>query len=273
MRPGCSGSPGLDRVADGGAAAVHRAAAPHLPAVSVIHRARRCAVARLLCDAGRPVTCRRDGPAVGVRRRCDTELPGAAGSVRQEGMDFSQVADVISRYAAPGDCLILDNSAAWKPGPVRPLTAAGPPPTRSSATTAAVSRRCSRNRLWDSHIAVWAWADKMPAVPPCGRFRAGQDAARSPTREALRPGTPAGPNDGLSGAQPIWISHRGTLAVQLRASHQVHSVSRADTGHRDHGGPRRITFVPDRRAWADRPACRPPVGYSVRSLVTVLALR
>ena len=22
-----------------------------------------------------------------------------------------------------------------------------------------------RNRLWDAHIAVWAWADKMPGCP------------------------------------------------------------------------------------------------------------
>ena len=41
-------------------------------------------------------------------------------------MDYSAVADVIDRNAAPGDCLILDNSTTWAPGPIRPLTAARP---------------------------------------------------------------------------------------------------------------------------------------------------
>ncbi|MCB1289179.1 MAG: glycosyltransferase family 39 protein, partial [Mycobacterium sp.] len=48
------------------------------------------------------------------------------GPYAKENMDYSAVADVIDRNAAPGDCLVLDNSAAWKPGPIRPLTAARP---------------------------------------------------------------------------------------------------------------------------------------------------
>ena len=105
----------------------------------------------------------------------------------REGMDFSQVADVITRYAAPGDRLILDNSAAWKPGPIRPLTAARP---AAYAKLRDYGRGLSaqRNRLWDSHIAVWAWADKMPGCAACGRFRAGRDAADHQRGEALRPG-------------------------------------------------------------------------------------
>ncbi len=84
------------------------------------------------------------------------------GPYAKEGMDFSQVADVITRHAAPGDCLILDNSAAWKPGPIRPLTAARPAAYAKLRDYGRGLSAVQRNRLWDAHIAVWAWADKMP---------------------------------------------------------------------------------------------------------------
>lgn len=87
------------------------------------------------------------------------------GPYAKEGMDFSQVADVISRYAAPGDCLVLDNSTAWKPGPIRPLTAARPAAYEKLHDYGRGRSAVERNRLWDAHIAVWAWADKMPGCP------------------------------------------------------------------------------------------------------------
>ena len=37
----------------------------------------------------------------------------------KEGWDYSQVADVISAHAAPGDCLLADNTVPWRPGPIR----------------------------------------------------------------------------------------------------------------------------------------------------------
>jgi mannosyltransferase len=80
-------------------------------------------------------------------------------------MDYSQVADVIDAHAAPGDCLILDNSAAWKPGPIRPLTAARPAVYRKLQDYGRGMTGIARKRLWDNHIAVWAWADKLPGCP------------------------------------------------------------------------------------------------------------
>ncbi|EUA90799.1 conserved transmembrane domain protein [Mycobacterium ulcerans str. Harvey] len=38
------------------------------------------------------------------------------GPYAKEGRDYSQVADVISTHAAPGDCLLVDNTVPWKPG-------------------------------------------------------------------------------------------------------------------------------------------------------------
>ena len=56
-------------------------------------------------------------------------------------MDYSQVADVITQHAAPGDCLIMDNTATWKPGPIRPLTAARAAATKSSSIPVAARVR------------------------------------------------------------------------------------------------------------------------------------
>ena len=87
------------------------------------------------------------------------------GPYAKEQMDYSQVADVIERYAAPGDCLVLDNSTTWKPGPIRPLTAARPAVYRKLHDYGRGRTAVQRNMLWDSHIAIWAWADKMPDCP------------------------------------------------------------------------------------------------------------
>ena len=80
-------------------------------------------------------------------------------------MDYSAVADVIDHYAAPSDCLILDNSTTWAPGPIRPLTAARPAAYQKLRDYGRGRTAVQRNRLWDYHIAVWSWADRMPGCP------------------------------------------------------------------------------------------------------------
>ncbi|HEX2400071.1 MAG TPA: hypothetical protein VHJ79_08805 [Mycobacterium sp.] len=83
------------------------------------------------------------------------------GPYAKEGMDFSQVADVITAHAAPGDCLILDNTTAWKPGPIRPLTAARPAAYEKLVDPGRGLRGPQRNRLWDAHLGIWGVADRV----------------------------------------------------------------------------------------------------------------
>ena len=87
------------------------------------------------------------------------------GPYAKEGMDYSQVADVIDSHAAPGDCLVMDNSTSWKPGPIRPLLAARPASFAKLHDYGRGPTGIDRNLLWDAHIAVWTWADKMPGCP------------------------------------------------------------------------------------------------------------
>ena len=83
------------------------------------------------------------------------------GPYAKEGMDFSQIADVITEHAAPGDCLILDNTTTWKPGPIRPLTAARPSAYEKLVDPGRGLDAASRNRLWDAHVAIWAVVDRV----------------------------------------------------------------------------------------------------------------
>jgi mannosyltransferase len=83
------------------------------------------------------------------------------GPYAKEGMDFSQIADLITERAAPGDCLVLDNTVTWLPGPVRPLTAARPQAYEKLVDPGRGKRAADRNRLWDAHIAIGAVADRV----------------------------------------------------------------------------------------------------------------
>jgi mannosyltransferase len=83
------------------------------------------------------------------------------GPYAKEGMDFSQVADVITAHASPGDCLILDNTTTWRPGPIRPLTAARPAAYQKLVDPGRGLPAAQRNRLWDAHLAIWGVADRV----------------------------------------------------------------------------------------------------------------
>jgi mannosyltransferase len=83
------------------------------------------------------------------------------GPYAKEGMDFSQIADVVTANASPGDCLILDNTTAWKPGPIRPLTAARPAAYAKLVDPGRGLRAAQRNRLWDQHLGIWGVADRV----------------------------------------------------------------------------------------------------------------
>ncbi|MGZ6778381.1 MAG: glycosyltransferase family 39 protein, partial [Mycobacterium sp.] len=83
------------------------------------------------------------------------------GQYAKEGMDFSQVTDVITAHAQPGDCLILDNTIDWKPGPIRPLTAARPSAYQQLSDPGRGMRAADRNRLWDAHVAIWGISDRV----------------------------------------------------------------------------------------------------------------
>ena len=122
------------------------------------------------------------------------------GPYAKADMDYSAVADVIDRNAAPGDCLVLDNSTTWMPGPIRPITAGRPAVYQKLRDYGRGLTAVQRNRLWDGHIAVWAWADKMPDCPTLWTV-----TEYDPTlpRYQRGPALPAGPRLGRAMAYQV----------------------------------------------------------------------
>ena len=80
---------------------------------------------------------------------------------KREGMDYSQIADVIVGHAKPGDCLLLDNTTSWKPGPIRPLLAARPAAYRDLVDLGRGPRATATDRLWDGFLPVWVVRDGL----------------------------------------------------------------------------------------------------------------
>ncbi len=73
----------------------------------------------------------------------------------KEGWDYSDVADLISTHAASGDCLLVDNTVRWLPGPIRALLAARPAAFRPLIDVGRGVPAPKRETLWDGHVAVW----------------------------------------------------------------------------------------------------------------------
>lgn len=83
------------------------------------------------------------------------------GPYAKEGMDYSQVADVINTEATDGDCLVLDNTTAWKPGPIRPLTAARPAVYERLNDPGRGATAVARHWLWDGHLGIEGVAKRL----------------------------------------------------------------------------------------------------------------
>jgi mannosyltransferase len=79
----------------------------------------------------------------------------------KEGWDYSQVADVVSAHAAPGDCLLVDNTVLWAPGPIRALLATRPAAFHPLVDVGRGAHGPDRGTLWDGHVAVWLVMDKL----------------------------------------------------------------------------------------------------------------
>ncbi|MGH3532007.1 MAG: glycosyltransferase family 39 protein [Mycobacterium sp.] len=85
------------------------------------------------------------------------------GPYAKESWDYSQVADLISAHAAPGDCLLVDNTVRWAPGPIRALLATRPAAFAPLVDVERGARGPEHGTLWDGHIAVWLVLHRLDA--------------------------------------------------------------------------------------------------------------
>jgi mannosyltransferase len=68
------------------------------------------------------------------------------------GMDYSQVADLITAKASPGDCLLVNDTVTFMPAPMRPLMAARPDAYRKLVDLTLWQRATDRNNVFDTNL-------------------------------------------------------------------------------------------------------------------------
>jgi mannosyltransferase len=68
------------------------------------------------------------------------------------GMDYSQVADLITAKAAPGDCLLVNDTVTFMPAPMRPLMAARPDAYRKLIDLTLWQRATDRKDVFDTNL-------------------------------------------------------------------------------------------------------------------------
>ena len=74
------------------------------------------------------------------------------GPYAKYGMDYSQVADLITAKAAPGDCLLVNDTVTFMPAPMRPLLAARPDAYRKLIDLTLWKRATDRNDVFDTNL-------------------------------------------------------------------------------------------------------------------------
>jgi mannosyltransferase len=74
------------------------------------------------------------------------------GPYAKYGMDYSQVADLIAAKAAPGDCLLVNDTVTFHPAPMRPLMAARPDAYRKLVDVSLWQRATDHRAIFDTNL-------------------------------------------------------------------------------------------------------------------------
>ncbi|HXS87492.1 MAG TPA: glycosyltransferase family 39 protein [Mycobacterium sp.] len=74
------------------------------------------------------------------------------GPYAKYGMDYSQVADLITAKAAPGDCLLVNDTVTFMPAPMRPLIAARPDAYRKLVDLTLWQRATDCRAVFDTNL-------------------------------------------------------------------------------------------------------------------------
>ena len=120
------------------------------------------------------------------------------GPYAKYGMDYSQVADLITEKAAPGDCLLVNDTVTFMPAPMRPLMAARPDAYRKLIDLSLWQRAADRNDVFDTNLIPEASAGPLSN---CGVVWIITQADPSRPAHEQEPALPPGP---LFGGAPAF---------------------------------------------------------------------
>ncbi|MCV7125832.1 glycosyltransferase family 39 protein [Mycobacterium lacus] len=113
------------------------------------------------------------------------------------GMDYSQVADLITAKAAPGDCLLVNDTVTFMPAPMRPLMAARPDAYRKLVDLTLWQRATDRNDVFDTNLIPEVVAQPLSH---CGVVWIITQADESLPAHEQGPALPPGPRYGVTPA-------------------------------------------------------------------------
>lgn len=106
------------------------------------------------------------------------------------GMDYSQVADLITAKAAPGDCLFVNDTVTFMPAPMRPLMAARPDAYRKLIDLTLWQRATDRRDVFDTNLIPEVVAKPLSQ---CGVVWIITQADKAMPAHELGPALPPGP--------------------------------------------------------------------------------
>jgi mannosyltransferase len=113
------------------------------------------------------------------------------------GMDYSQVADLVTAKAAPGDCLLVNDTVTFMPAPMRPLLAARPDAYRKLIDLTLWQRATDRNDVFDTNLIPEVVAKPLSQ---CGVVWIITQADPSQPAHEQGPALPPGPRYGATPA-------------------------------------------------------------------------
>ncbi|KKC02037.1 glycosyltransferase family 39 protein [Mycobacterium nebraskense] len=113
------------------------------------------------------------------------------------GMDYSQVADLITAQATPGDCLLVNDTVTFMPAPMRPLMAARPDAYRKLVDLTLWQRATDRNDVFDTNLIPEVVAQPLGH---CGVVWIITQADASQPAHEQGPAIPPGPRYGVTPA-------------------------------------------------------------------------
>ena len=172
------------------------------------------------------------------------------------GMDYSQVADLITAKAAPGDCLLVNDTVTFMPAPMRPLMAARPDAYRKLVDLTLWQRATDRNDVFDTNLIPEVVAEAAePLRRRVDHHPSRQVNARSCSR---RSALPPGP---LYGATPAFaVPHDLGFRLVERWQFNLVQVIKADAVIATRPGCSRRAFGTGRYPAAGSPAPTPPTA-------------
>jgi mannosyltransferase len=144
------------------------------------------------------------------------------GDYAKTGMDYSAVADLIATQSSPGDCLLLDDTVDWEPGPIRPLVRARPDAYDGLVDVGAGRSATSMGVLWDENLAPFTVADRITTCSTIWTV-----SQKDPTLSAHEAGTALPPGPRFATANAFWVPRALGFRLVERWQFNLSQVTKA----------------------------------------------